>query len=428
MGFVRVEGGWRYDFGGMKTNTAADEMPPTKYPYARNVRFVKSLQTRPGYELLFATSLTIDTTCPLPEGEVGLAYTDILEGSGGVDPLVWTIDSGNLPSGLSLATNGHITGTPNTVQLASFVVRLTDHVGATITKSCQMNVVAAVAITTTCPLPDATIDTAYDEQLTATGGQTPFIWTIVIGTLPTGLSLSTSGRITGTPTVLETQSFTIQVQDVLGGIDQLSCQLTVNPAVFNFSDDFNRTNGPLGSNWSTISGGSGVQPQIVSNQFAASALMSSEVVAAPAGNKTGSSIVTWTGYVAIVWGGPMALRNTNGINDNRYVLVASDLGGPEPRGELRIMREFNGTLSTLASASPVILNGVGGIFGNPLRLDWDVQPTFTRLTAFVAGVQVLTHDDNDGSQFTNGKPGISIVTTTALAANSWDDYSCTSAP
>lgn len=56
MGFVRVDGGWRYDFGGLKTNTAADEMPPTKYPYARNVRHVKSLQTRPGYELLFDTN------------------------------------------------------------------------------------------------------------------------------------------------------------------------------------------------------------------------------------------------------------------------------------------------------------------------------------------------------------------------------------
>ena len=56
MGFERIESGWRYNFGGMKTNTAADEMPPTKYPYARNVRYVKSLQTRPGYALLFDTN------------------------------------------------------------------------------------------------------------------------------------------------------------------------------------------------------------------------------------------------------------------------------------------------------------------------------------------------------------------------------------
>jgi hypothetical protein len=56
MGFERIDGGWRFNFGGMKTNTAADEMPPTKFPYARNVRTVKSLQTRPGYDLLFDTN------------------------------------------------------------------------------------------------------------------------------------------------------------------------------------------------------------------------------------------------------------------------------------------------------------------------------------------------------------------------------------
>lgn len=56
MGFQRPEGGWRFNFAGMKTNTAADEMPPTKYPYAKNVRYVKSLQTRPGYVKIFDTN------------------------------------------------------------------------------------------------------------------------------------------------------------------------------------------------------------------------------------------------------------------------------------------------------------------------------------------------------------------------------------
>ncbi len=426
MGFQRPEGGWRYNFGGMKTNTAADEMPPTKYPYARNVRVVKSLQTRPGYDLLFATALDILTTCPLPTGEVGLAYSDTLEAIGGAEPYAWTIASGTLPGGLALAANGDITGTPTTVETQSFVIKVTDHTGTMQTKSCSMQIVAALAITTTCPLPDAVVDDPYSETFAASGGLAPLVWTITAGALPTGLSMDTSGNVTGTPTVEETASFTVQVRDALGVIHTLSCQLTVVPAAFSFADDFNRANGALGAPWSVISGGSGVQPQIVSNMFADSALMSAEVSTAPAGNKTGSSIVSWTGYTSIAFGGPMALRNTNGTNDNRYVLVASDVGGPEPRGVLRIMREFNGALTTLATAAPV--NLVGGIFGNPLRLDWDVQPTFTRLTGFVNGVQFLTVDDMDGNQFTFGKPGISVVTSTGLTANSWDDYSCTSTP
>lgn len=56
MGFQRIEGGWRFIFGGMKTNAAADELTPVKYPFAKNVRMVKSLQTRPGYVELFDTN------------------------------------------------------------------------------------------------------------------------------------------------------------------------------------------------------------------------------------------------------------------------------------------------------------------------------------------------------------------------------------
>lgn len=65
MGFQRPEGGWRFNFGGMKTNTAADEMPPTKYPYAENVRYVQSLQTRSGYRRIF------------PDSGAGFGFTDI---------------------------------------------------------------------------------------------------------------------------------------------------------------------------------------------------------------------------------------------------------------------------------------------------------------------------------------------------------------
>lgn len=54
-GYNRPEGGWRFHSQGMKTNVAADELEPAKSPYLQNVRNVKSLQTRPGYDLLFDT-------------------------------------------------------------------------------------------------------------------------------------------------------------------------------------------------------------------------------------------------------------------------------------------------------------------------------------------------------------------------------------
>lgn len=259
MGFQRPDAGFRFIFQGMKTNTAADEMPPTKYPYAKNVRYVKSLQTRPGYQLLFATSLDIITACPLPSGEVGVVYSEVLTAVGGSLPYVWTIFSGALPAGLSLATNGTISGTPSLAGSSSFVIRLTDNNGTITSKSCSMTVLAAVAISTTCPLPDGEETTAYSQQLAASGGSSPFVWSITAGALPAGLTMTSGGLISGTPTAVEVATFTIHVVDSLGATANKSCQITVaSPfSAMVFTDHF--TAGPtahgsqdLGVMWGVI--------------------------------------------------------------------------------------------------------------------------------------------------------------------------------
>ena len=70
----------------------------------------------------------------------------------------------------------------------------------------------ALAITTT-GLPNALVGASYSGRLTATGGTAPYIWSIVAGNLPSGLSLSSSGVISGTPTAGGTSYFTPQVKD-----------------------------------------------------------------------------------------------------------------------------------------------------------------------------------------------------------------------
>jgi hypothetical protein len=52
------------------------------------------------------------TTNSLPSGQVGMAYSTTLAASGGTPPYSWSLTSGTLPGGLSLASNGAITGTP----------------------------------------------------------------------------------------------------------------------------------------------------------------------------------------------------------------------------------------------------------------------------------------------------------------------------
>jgi predicted amidohydrolase len=67
---------------------------------------------------------------------------------------------------------------------------------------------------TTDSLPDGEQDAAYGATLTATGGTTPYSWSVVSGTLPAGLTLaSDTGTISGTPTAAGTNTFTAQVTD-----------------------------------------------------------------------------------------------------------------------------------------------------------------------------------------------------------------------
>jgi hypothetical protein len=82
-------------------------------------------------------------------------------------------------------------------------------------------------------LPDATINIAYDQTITATGGTGADTFAVTAGSLPTGLSLnSNTGAITGTPTVAATANFTITATDSLSASASQSYSLVVLPAAF----------------------------------------------------------------------------------------------------------------------------------------------------------------------------------------------------
>lgn len=81
---------------------------------------------------------------------------------------------------------------------------------------------------TTSSVPGATLNAAYSQSVVATGGVGGNNWTVSVGALPTGLSLNASnGEITGTPTIVETQNFTVRVEDDATSFDTVALSIAV---------------------------------------------------------------------------------------------------------------------------------------------------------------------------------------------------------
>jgi len=162
--------------------------------------------------------LTIDTTSPLPNCNVGTSCSVTLRASGGTPPYRWSLSSGALPAGLSLdSTTGAISGAPTATGTYNFTVRVTDNAQGTATKAFVLTVAQvtpSLSIQTASPLPPAMVGVSYSVTLAATGGTTPYRWSLGSGSLPPGLSLaSTTAVISGTPTAAGSYNFTVQVTD-----------------------------------------------------------------------------------------------------------------------------------------------------------------------------------------------------------------------
>lgn len=75
-------------------------------------------------------------------------------------------------------------------------------------------------------LPPATVAVSYSKQLLAAGGTAPYTWQLVSGALPPGLTLASTGIITGTPTTAGTASFSVTLRDSAGALQTISYRIT----------------------------------------------------------------------------------------------------------------------------------------------------------------------------------------------------------
>ena len=155
---------------------------------------------------------------------------------------------GTLAAGATATVTASINAGANT--LAASSTGYSDTVTFTNTTNGTGNTTRPVSLTvnateaptiSTVSLPAGAVDTAYSQTLAATGGTTPYSWSVSVGTLPAGLTLSTGGVLSGTPTTAESSSFTVRVEGADGASSTKVFSVTINaaapPPTVNLSSD-----------------------------------------------------------------------------------------------------------------------------------------------------------------------------------------------
>jgi hypothetical protein len=200
-------------------------------------------QALPGHALILAMLLsapavwagvTITTGSELPQATAGIPYVATLIATGGSAPYTWSLAAGALPTGLTLGAGGVITGTPSTAGSFQFIAKAVDSATPSASNIAPFSITVvggptALAITTPVTLPNAMTYVAYSQPLAATGGTPPYVWSLVSGALPLGMSLSSSGVISGSPTAAGPYTVGVQVMDSVSATATQTFSLTVSP-------------------------------------------------------------------------------------------------------------------------------------------------------------------------------------------------------
>lgn len=152
--------------------------------------------------ILFAPTPPKITTTSLPNFVVGAPYSQQLAVTTGT-PVTWSLadSSTPLPAGITLSSTGLISGTPTAGypnNTAGTLVFEADNAGGSDTASFTVSVFVAPPAGSTITL-NATINKVYSYQLPKDGNPAP-TYALTSGSLPTGLTLSSGGLISGTPT------------------------------------------------------------------------------------------------------------------------------------------------------------------------------------------------------------------------------------
>ncbi len=165
----------------------------------------------------------------VPGATVGRPYDHTFGLEGGAGPFVWRVWDGDLPVGLSMTTAGRTTGTPTKVGVSPIAVDVTGACG--IDSAALDLVVNPAPVLVGDVLPAWTQGIPFDRMVLPAGGTGPFVVDPPEAVLPPGLTLTTDGRLSGTPTMVGRHEFDVFLTDLWGATATGTAALVVNPAL-----------------------------------------------------------------------------------------------------------------------------------------------------------------------------------------------------
>jgi uncharacterized protein (TIGR03437 family) len=297
------------------------------------------------YSLTINPQLTITTSSPLPNGPVGVAYSQSIVATGGTPPYIFSMNAN--PPGISITQSGVLNGTPTKAGTYNFNIGVTDSLRNQVVTPFQVTFASAVSQILVTPLSltfsgnlnGAPPPTQGISIVPANGATPPINYSVVVnggqsgmpapawitvnptsGAVPAGLVVSVdqgtmpAGSYSAGIQILDTNGFPTDIAVTLN-VSSVPLQLTVAPAILNFAA---RAATP----------GNLTQQLLVSNSGAGSL----SFTAASVGNSSWISGITATSNTT-TRNAPVSVQvqvNTNGLSVGAYhdlILVSSPSGG-----------------------------------------------------------------------------------------------------
>ena len=354
---------------------------------------------------------------------VGTAITPItLSATGGTGAVTYTVNAGLLPAGLAIVGN-QIIGTPTapTVVTGNVVGFLatdsTSPTPQTAVSATSTFIVNPVALSiTSAALPTGTVGAPYSYQLVSSGGTAPIVWSLTSGSLAgTGLSLSGSGIISGTPTA--TQSglpLTFQAKDSAVNQQQTitkSLPLNVgNALIFTTTSSLpNATSNAAYTQTLAAAGGSGsgYTFTVTSGATGSNSLASLNLVMSSAGVVSGTPAAAGTANFTV-----QVKDSSNNTATASFTIAAfAPLVLPTPNpGSLpsaTINASYNG-----------VINATGGSPGYTWTVNGSPVPTNGSTSSLSNGLSVSNSGGSSGLSVTGTPTAVGTVSFTASVQDS----------